>query len=103
MHMTEQASYNVTAAHITQTPGVCGGAPCIAGRRIRVQHVYVWYELMGMTPDEIASKYDLTLAQIHAALAFAYENIEFIRQEIREEDALVEEMKKRNPSKLKPR
>ena len=101
--MTEQASYNVTAAHITRTPGVCGGAPCIAGWRIRVQHVYVWYELMGMTPDEIAKSYDLSLTQIHAALAFAYENIEFIRQEIHEEDTLVEEMKKRNPSKLKPR
>ena len=44
--MTEQMSYNVTAAHITQTPGVCGGAPCIAGRRIRVYHIYVWLRSM---------------------------------------------------------
>lgn len=97
--MTEQMSYNVTDAHITRTPGGCGGEPCIAGRRIKVRHVYVWYELVGMTPDEIASSYNLTLTQVHAALAYAYEHIEAIQQAIRETDAFVEAMKKQYPSK----
>ena len=99
--MSEQRQYNVTEAHITQTPGVCGGKPCIAGRRIRVQDVYIWYDLMGMTDDEIATAYNLTLAQVHAALTFAFENLDQIRADIRESDAIVEEFKKQNSSKLK--
>ena len=98
--MTEQMSYNVTDAHIETKPGYSGGEPHIAGRRIKVRHVYVWYELMGMSPDEIASKYDLTLTQVHAALAYAYEHIEAIQEAIRKADAFVEEMKKQYPSKL---
>jgi len=39
--------------HVTLTPGVCGGKPCIAGTRIRVLDIYVWNELQGMGPDEI--------------------------------------------------
>jgi uncharacterized protein (DUF433 family) len=93
--MTDQTSYNVTEAHITQKPGYCGGEPCIAGRRVKVRHVYVWYELMGMTPDEIANSYDLTLTQVHAALAYAYAHIESIQQAIRDTDALVEAMSRK--------
>lgn len=98
--MSEQASYNVTAAHIETKPGYSGDEPHIAGRRIKVRHVYLWYELMGMSPDEIASKYDLTLTQVHAALAYAYEHIESIQEAIRKADALAEEMKQAHQSKL---
>lgn len=98
--MSEPAAYNVTAAYIEQKPGYAGGEPHIAGHRIKVRHVYVWYELMGMTPDEIANSYDLTLAQVHAALAYAYENIEAIQQAIREADTFVESMKKQYPPKV---
>jgi uncharacterized protein (DUF433 family) len=99
--MPETTAYNVTAAHITQTPGVCGGEPCIAGHRIKVRHVYVWYEHMGMSPDEIASGWGLSLAEVHAALTFAYEHLEEIRQAIRDEENFVAELKKNHTSKLK--
>jgi len=33
----------VTYGHITQTPGVCGGKPRIAGHRIRVQDIAIEY------------------------------------------------------------
>lgn len=100
--MTEQRSYNVTDAHITRTPGVCGGAPCIAGRRIRVFHVYVWHEINGMSADEIAHSYNLTVAQVYAALAYAFEHIDEMQAEMREEDEIVAEMMKQYPSMLKP-
>jgi uncharacterized protein (DUF433 family) len=90
----------VTEAHITQTPGVCGGEPCIAGHRIKVRHVYVWYDLMGMSADEIASQYNLTLAEVFAALTFAFEHLDEIRQAIREEDEFVEQFKQQHPSKF---
>lgn len=100
--MTEQPlSYNVTEAHITRTPGVCGGAPCIAGRRIRVQHIYIWHEVVGMTADEIARSHNLMLSQVYAALTYAFENIDEIQAEIREEEKLITSSMQRHPSKLK--
>lgn len=51
------------------TPGVVSGKPHIAGHRITVQNVAIWHEWLGHTTDEIATEYDLTLADVHAALA----------------------------------
>jgi uncharacterized protein (DUF433 family) len=99
--MTEKQEYNVTAAHITRTPGVCGGEPCIAGRRIKVRHVYVWYDLMGLSADQIARDYNLTLPQVHAALTYAYEHLDEIREAIRQEDEFIEQYMREHPSKLR--
>lgn len=99
--MDKIISYNVTAAHITQTPGVCGGKPCIAGRRIRVQDIYIWHEINGISVDEIANQYDLTLAQIYAALTYYFEHRDEIQSDIKESDALIESTKANYPSKLK--
>lgn len=99
--MAENQEYNVTAAHITQTPGVCGGKPCIAGRRIRVQDVYLWHEVMGMDPGSIAREYNLTMAQVHAALTYAFDHLPEILADIQESDAIVESFKKQHVSKLK--
>src|SRR5438552_513995 len=41
--------------HIESKATVCGGKPCIAGTRIRVQDIYVWHELQGQSADEIVS------------------------------------------------
>ncbi len=35
---------NVTAEHITKTPGVCGGKACVAGTRVRVMDIVIWHE-----------------------------------------------------------
>lgn len=75
-------------ARITSTPGVCGGKPCIAGRRVRVSDIVVWYEHQGMGADAIASATPgLTLADIHAALTYYYENLDSIRDEMSTESA----------------
>lgn len=95
-----ETAYDVTTAHITQTPGVCGGKPCIAGRRIRVQDIYVWHELNGMSVDEIANQYDLTLAQIYAALTYYFDHIEEIQADVKASEALVNTVKQQFPSKV---
>jgi len=60
--------------HITSTPGVCGGKPCIAGTRIRVWDVASLSQ-GGQSPDEILAQYpSLTLADVYAALAYYYDN-----------------------------
>ena len=73
--------------HIEITPGVCGGKPRIAGHRIRVQDIAIWHEMMGMSADEIIYHHpSITLADVYAALSYYYDNLESIRQDIRESD-----------------
>ena len=87
--------------HISRTPGVCGGKPCITGTRIRVQDIYVWHELRGQSVDEIVTKFpQLTHADVYAALAHFWDNRQAILDEIKEGDEFVEELKARTSSKL---
>jgi uncharacterized protein (DUF433 family) len=61
---------------IVSTPGVCGGRPRIADTRITVRNIVTWTK-MGWTPEKIVSEYEhLSLAQVHAALAYYYANRE---------------------------
>lgn len=79
---------------IVSTPGICGGRPRIDGHRITVEDVAIWHERMGMSPDEIVSVYpSITLADVHAALAYYYENRERIDADIIEGERFVQEMK----------
>jgi uncharacterized protein (DUF433 family) len=89
--------------HIAITPGVVGGRPCIAGRRITVQNIAIWHERMGKSADEIATEYDLTLADVYAALAYYFDHLEEITRDIEEDAAFVAALRARTPSKLKQR
>lgn len=63
---------------IVCNPDIRGGRPCIAGTGVTIQRIVGWYKL-GLSPEEIADTVGhLTLAQIHAALAYYHAN----RQEI---------------------
>lgn len=68
--------------HIAVTPGVVGGKPHIVGHRITVQNIVIWHERMGLSADEIATEYNLTLADIYAALAYYYDHRAEIDAEI---------------------
>jgi uncharacterized protein (DUF433 family) len=87
-------------SHIEITPGVAGGKPRIAGRRITVQNVAIWHERLGLSADEIASEYDLTLGDVHAALAYYFDHREEIDRSIKEGEDFAEALRKRTPSKL---
>jgi uncharacterized protein (DUF433 family) len=64
-----------TYAHITRTPGVCGGRPRVEGHRVRVQDIAAEHEHQAMTPGEICHQhYGLTLAEVHSALAYYYDH-----------------------------
>jgi uncharacterized protein (DUF433 family) len=91
-----------TKDRITKTPGVCGGKACIAGHRVRVLDIVEWHEHQGMTPDEIVSEVpSITLADVHAALAYYFDHIDEIREEMRVERTLVDESRRKNPSLVK--
>lgn len=86
--------------YIERTAGVMGGKPRLAGRRVRVQDVVVWHEWLGLSADDIATNYDLTLAEIYAALAYYFDNPREVDAALRQGETLVAEMKARIPSKL---
>ena len=86
--------------HIQTDPST--GKPCIPGTGIRVWDIYVLYERQGRTPDEIVAAYpNLTLADVHAALAYYWDNKDIIDQQMKEADEFVEQLKAANgPSPL---
>jgi uncharacterized protein (DUF433 family) len=84
----------VAKDHIEATPGTCGGKPRIAGTRIRVQDVYVWHELQGLSADEIVDRYpQLSLADVHAALTYFYDHRDEITSQMREDAEFVKSLR----------
>jgi uncharacterized protein (DUF433 family) len=91
----------ILVSHIESKPDVCGGRPCVAGTRIRVQDVYSWHESEGVSADEIVSRFpQLTLADVYAALSYYWDHHEEIRRQIEGDQLFIEEMKRANPSRL---
>lgn len=91
----------VITEHIETTPGTCGGRPRIAGHRVRVQDIVVCYEQRGMTPGEIVAEYpSITMADVHAALAYYYDHQDEIQKDMTEEAIYASEMRARSQSVL---
>lgn len=86
--------------HIEITPDIAGGKPRIAGHRITVQNIVVWHERLGKTVDEICAEYNLTLAEVYAALSYYFDYREEIDQNIKEDEAFVTALRKQTPSPL---
>jgi uncharacterized protein (DUF433 family) len=86
---------------IDRDPAIRAGRPKIAGTGVTVMRVAAWYK-MGLTPEEIATQYGhLTLAQVHAALAYYHANPEEIETDLAQEEAfaasLDRESERRSP------
>jgi uncharacterized protein (DUF433 family) len=91
----------LSVEHIEMTPGVCRGRPRIAGTRIKVQHVVIWHERMGMSVSEIVATYpQLALADVHAALAYYHDHREQILADMKADEEFVAEMRAKTPSIL---
>lgn len=95
--MTAEA---VLDRHIAITPGVAGGKPHIVGHRITVQNIVIWHERMGLSADEIATEYNLTLADIYAALAYYYDHRGEVDASIQSDEDFIETLRQATPSKL---
>jgi uncharacterized protein (DUF433 family) len=90
-----------TTERIVRRQGVCGGRASIAGHRVRVIDVVVWHEHQGMTPDEIVSHVPtISLGDVHAALAYYFDHIEEVQEEMRVERALAQEFRRNHHSLL---
>jgi len=71
---------------VDRDPNVRGGRPKIAGTGVSVMRITGWHK-QGLSPEEIAAQYGhLTLAQVHAALAYYHANTEEIEADLAEEE-----------------
>lgn len=79
---------------IEADPAIRGGRPCLTGTGVSVHRVVGWYRL-GLTPDEIADRIGhLSLAQVHAALAYYHANQRQIDGEIAADDTEAEALER---------
>ena len=61
------------------------------------------HERLGKSVSEIASDYGLTLADVHAALAYYFDHLDDIDKDMAEGQAFSESLRQVTPSKLKHR
>lgn len=83
-----QSGSDGTMPRIVKTEDVLGGDPRLEDRRIGVSHVYKNYVEGDETAEAIATGYDISIAEVHAALAYAFNNPDEMREiEARSRDA----------------
>ncbi len=96
------AMANVIKEHIEIVEGAGGPKARIAGHQIRVVDVVEWHEKMGLSVDEIVERWpSISRADVHAALAYYWDHREELEAKMAEDEAYVEEMRrKQGPSLL---
>ena len=83
-------------ALITRTADIRKGRLCVAGTGVTVQRIVGWYKL-GLDPEEIVSRVGhLTLAQVHAALAYYHANRDEIEAAIVAEEVEADRLERRH-------
>lgn len=68
--------------------------PVLDGTKIRVSEIVVYYEYFNKSPEEIIQEFpSLTIADIHSALTYYYENPNKIREEIAKREEISRKIK----------
>lgn len=91
---------NSAIPHIEIEPAHRGGRPRIAGTRLAVGDVVLMHLRLGMPAAEIAGRYDVPLAAVHAALAYYFDHREEIDRGLEADAAYAEAFQRANPSPL---
>lgn len=90
----------VSKEHIAKTPGVCGGKARVAGTRIRVLDIVYQHE-SGKPAAEIAAAWQgVSVADVHAALAYAYDHPDEIAA-AKDADRRMDEYGRTQPSRVR--
>ena len=82
---------------ISRRPEIRGGRPCIAGTGVSVRRIAQWHN-MGQIPEEAVQTFGghLSLAQVHAALAYYYANRGEIDADLAAEDRETEDLEQQH-------
>ena len=59
---------------IVSDPTMHGGQPVVSGSRVRVIDLIASHLYRNLTADELATNFNLNLAQVYAALAYYYQH-----------------------------
>ena len=89
--------------YIAKDPAVCGGKACIEATRIRVLDIACAAEHLALSPDEICDQYpELTLAQVHSALAYYYDHRDEIQADMAADRRAVERFRRDHSDRVAP-
>ena len=78
--------------NVERVAGRCGGRAVIAGTRIRVSVIVTCYR-QGMSVEDIVTQYPyLRPADVHDAMAYAYDHPEEIEEDLSADDELAVEL-----------
>ncbi len=87
--------------HIVRTADTCAGLPRIDGTRITVNQIVREVVRLRRTAEEVLMAHPhLTLAQIHAALAFYFDNRAEVEASLREGDITEATLRAQFPLRL---
>jgi uncharacterized protein (DUF433 family) len=87
---------------IVSNPAVRGGKPIIDGTGLRVMDVAARVRFHQETPEQIAEGFQITMAQVHAALAYYFAHQEIIDRELDDEIALIKDAKEKGLGQRRP-
>ncbi|MDY6761974.1 MAG: DUF433 domain-containing protein [Candidatus Nanohaloarchaea archaeon] len=97
--MPETVEEESAGTGILKDEDVMGGAARIDGTRIRVSDIFSHYRA-GTSPEEIADIFDISLADVHAAISYWYAHQGEMQEEQEEKEKLLAEAKKEYSSKV---
>lgn len=80
---------------IATDPNIRGGRPVVVGTGIRVLDIVALATLHLRHPAEIAADYDLTLAQVYAALSYYYSHKSDIDADLQRDVEIIRQAKER--------
>jgi uncharacterized protein (DUF433 family) len=76
-----------------------GPRPVVVATHIKVSQIASEYDHLGMTPDEIVEAHPhVTLADVHAALAYYYDHRDQIHAEWRDAQTLIDTLRRKYPA-----
>ena len=79
---------HIPAQYVDVLPDVCGDRPHIRGTRVKVSEIVSRHVYQGVD-DIVEALPQLTLAQVHAALASYFDHLDEVEAELRAEDGFV--------------
>lgn len=100
MSLAMATAAKIVYSHITKEPGVRGGRACVDATRIAVVDIVAMLKA-GKSPEQMLVEYpSLSLAQIHAAISYYYENKSEIEAELAEDDGWEQDHERRKAEHL---
>lgn len=87
--------------HIVKTDGIRGGKARLGNTRITVSDIVAWHFRLGQSLEEIAVKYDLSLAALYAALSYYFDYKTELDRELDSARAEYDTVRQTAPSRLK--